>query len=74
LLKKLELHLKSEDDHNVKLSDMAILKTGPQRGKQINKYKNVMEFTAIVGQRQTKFSFHVSNSSKKSHHKETGER
>lgn len=33
LLKKLELNLKSEDDHNLKLSDMALLKTGPQKGK-----------------------------------------
>ena len=33
LLKKLQLNLKPEDDHNLKISDMIILKTWPQRGK-----------------------------------------
>jgi hypothetical protein len=33
LLQKLKLNLKPEDDHNLKISDMMILKTWLQRGK-----------------------------------------
>jgi hypothetical protein len=59
LLIKWNLLLKTEDDNNLKISDITILKTWPQKGEYVNKHKYAMQFTANIWQWQLKCSFHV---------------